>query len=197
MNQSITYQNHKINVLTEGNGEAIIFLHGWPTNSKLWAAQVEKFKKNYKVIALDWLGFGASSNPTEHQYTFTKKKEFLDAVITEVLGNNEKVNIVAHDVGGPPAILWASENEEQVNRLILLNTVIYPFSTSLDKLSHVLFNIPIIKDILVSPFGLKRIMKMNTRSGNPEINKRIQDVLEGDEHVKSAIKLQNDSGTAK
>lgn len=112
--------------MTEGNGEVIIFLHGWPTNSRLWKSQVETLKTDYKVITLDWLGFGKSDKPTENKYTFTKKKEILDVVLSVLLKRHEKVTIVAHDIGGPPAI-------------------IYPFKTITDALSEILLSIPIDK----------------------------------------------------
>ena len=188
MIQTIEYQDHQIYTLTEGNGEVIIFLHGWPTNSRLWKSQVETLKTDYKVITLDWLGFGKSDKPTENKYTFTKKKEILDAVLSVLLKRHEKVTIVAHDIGGPPAIIWASENEERVKQLILLNTIIYPFKTITDALSEILLSIPLLKDIFVSQFGLRLVMKTNTKSGDKAINKKIEDILEVYKNVKNTIK---------
>ena len=190
MTQSIAYQNHKIKVSIEGKGEPLVFLHGWPTNSNLWNTQVEVFKKNYRTIALDWLGFGKSDKPTEHHYTFTKKKEILDAVLTALLRGNEKVNIVAHDIGGPPAILWASENQERVKRLILLNTVIYPFSTFLDKMSHSLFEIPVIKEIIMSPFGLKTLIKTLSKNRGSAMRERANSIISAHENMSVEIKVK-------
>lgn len=177
MTHSIPYQKFQVQAFIEGSGEAIIFLHGWPTNSKLWDSQVEVLKTDYKTITLDWLGFGESDKPTEFTYTFKRKKEILDTVVSALLPKHEKVTLIAHDIGGPPAILWASENEERVERLILLNTIIYPFKTKLDAMSEVLLHLPVLKDIFVSPFGLRQVMRTNTKSRGKAINEKIEAIL--------------------
>lgn len=190
MRYSIKYQNHLVNYYAEGNGEIVILLHGWPTNSRLWNAQVEVLKERYKVITLDWLGFGKSDKPEHHQYTFVAMREILDTIIKELSKNNEPLNIVAHDIGGPPAILWASENQKRVKRLILLNTVIYNFSTPLDKLSHFFFEVPIIKEFIVSPFGLKTLMKTLSKNRKAVLKDSIKDILAWHEKLKSNVKLK-------
>ncbi len=177
MTHSIPYQNYEVKASTEGSGEALLFLHGWPTNSRLWKSQVEALKADYKTITLDWLGFGESEKPLEFTYTFTRKKEILDAVLSSLLQKHEKVTLVAHDIGGPPAILWASENEERVERLILLNTIIYPFKTRLDALSEVLLHLPVLRDVFVSPFGLRQVMRTNTKSRGKAIEEKIEAIL--------------------
>ena len=187
---SVKYQNYRINYYIEGQGEIILLLHGWPTNSRLWKAQVEALKGSYKVVTLDWLGFGKSDKPDGYQYAFASMKDILDAVIADLSKDNELVNIVAHDIGGPPAILWASENQGRVKRLILLNTVIYNFSTPLDKLSHFFFEVPIIKDIIVSHFGLKILMKTLTKNRNPAVKDRINNILSWPENLSSSVKLK-------
>ncbi|MEL6972683.1 MAG: alpha/beta fold hydrolase [Bacteroidota bacterium] len=143
MQHRITYQDYQIAAYSQGEGETIIFLHGWPTNAQLWQAQVEALHSNYRVITFDWLGFGASDKPTEHTYTFTAQEEILDVVINELVSIDEKVTLIGHDIGGPPTILWASENPERIARLILLNTVLYTLKTPLDAFSEYRFESPI------------------------------------------------------
>ncbi len=191
MTQSIKYKKHNIVAHIEGSGEVLVFLHGWPVNSSLWKNQVDFFKDRYKVITFDWLGFGQSDKPVNHHYTFTNKKEILDEVLSSLLKKGEKVTIVAHDVGGPPAILWTSENQERVNRLIILNTIIYPFSTALDKFSHFAFNLPIINRIIMSSFGLKILMNViMTKSRGVAHRNRINEILAVHDDLTTEIKLK-------
>ncbi len=161
----------------KGSGPPIIFLHGWPTNSRLWDAQVEALHANYRTITLDWVGFGQSDMPLDYPYTFSQQKEALDTVLSKLLQEDEKVTIVAHDIGGPPAILWAHENQAKVERLILLNTVLYTLKTPFDAFSEILFSTPGIRNLLVSSFGLTNIMRMNTRSRGAALNHRIRTIL--------------------
>ena len=188
MIHSIQYHSYHVKYFTQGNGERVIFLHGWPTNARLWQDQLDFLQTDYGVIALDWLGFGLSDKPVHFQYTFTRMKEILDLVLADALAEGEKITIVAHDIGGPPAILWAGENEDKMERLVLLNTVIYPFKTNLDALSELLLGIPLVNDLFVSQFGLKNVMKTNTRSGDNAIGRRIDDILGIDRKISSVVK---------
>lgn len=189
MTRSVSYQQHQIHCSIAGAGEKLIFLHGWPTNSALWNSQVESLSKSYQTITLDWLGFGKSDKPVENPYTFSQQQEILDRVLTELLLPDEQVTLIAHDIGGPPAIRWASEHPNRVKRLILLNTVLYPFSTPFDKMSHFLFRIPIIREIIVSSFGLRILLQTMTKSWGKAVNNRIRTLLSATENAKSAVTL--------
>ena len=173
----ITYQNHRIHYFIEGEGEKVIFLHGWPTNAHLWKAQIEYLKTYCTTIAIDWLGFGNSDKPLDFPYSFTQMKEILKVALSNVMEKEEKISIVAHDIGGPPAILWAGENEARVKRLVLLNTILFPFKTRLDAFSEILLDTPWLKDLFVSPRGLKIVMKTNTKSSGPALNQEIESIL--------------------
>lgn len=189
MTRSVSYQQHHIHCSIEGAGEKLIFLHGWPTNSALWNAQVESLSTSYQTITMDWLGLGKSDKPVDNPYTFSQQQEILDTVLTELLLPDEQVTLIAHDIGGPPAIRWASEHPDRVKRLILLNTVLYPFSTPLDKMSHFLFRIPIIREMIVSSFGLRTLMQTMTKSRGKAVNSRIRTLLSATEDAKSAVTL--------
>ncbi|MEM7371768.1 MAG: alpha/beta fold hydrolase [Bacteroidota bacterium] len=190
MSNFIPYKQHRIYCSINGTGETVVFLHGWPTNSQLWRAQIDALAPRYRTIAIDWLGFGQSDKPDDCTYTFTQKKDILDTVLQEVLEQDESVTLVAHDVGGPPAILWASENQKRVRQLILLNTVIFPFSTPLDKMSHFFFRVPLIREVLVSHFGLRMLMNTLSRRSNKALNSRIETILTSHISHTSSIKLK-------
>ena len=183
MSQYITYQGHSIYVESQGSGEPLIFLHGWPTNSLLWKEQLAVFRESHQVIAPDWLGFGKSDKPADFPYSFTEKKKMLDLIIQETVGDEKPLTLIAHDIGGPAAILWASEHPERVRGLILLNTVLYTLKTPMDAMSEVLFSTPGLKHLLLSPFGLRYILKSNTRSRRPQLNSRIREILTNFQHT--------------
>lgn len=186
----IKYQSHKIHYQVEGEGETLVFLHGWPAHSGLWAAQVAALKENYRIITFDWLGFGQSDKPLDHTYSFTHKKAILDTVLTSLLSENEKVNLIAHDVGGPAAMLWTAENQHRVERLIILNTLFYPFSTTLDKVSHLGFNMPLLKNGLMSHLGLRFVMNTMVRNRSSEMQQKIVDILGAYKEVPATLKLK-------
>lgn len=188
MKHTVSYHSHHIAAYTEGEGEVIIFLHGWPTNAQLWGVQVEALKQTHRVITLDWLGFGASDKPADHHYTFSDQKEQLSTVIKDLVPTDQKVTLVGHDIGGPPTILWASENPERVERLILCNTILFPFKTPLDAFSEIILSTPVLRDVFVSPLGLRLVMRTNTRRRAPELQQQIQKILRPYVQVPAALK---------
>ncbi|MEL7221216.1 MAG: alpha/beta hydrolase [Bacteroidota bacterium] len=190
MTKTIYYQSYKIQCQIEGQGETLVFLHGWPTHSGLWADQVAAFKQDYRVITFDWLGFGQSDKPLDHTYSFTHKKEILDTVLNALVATDEKINLIAHDVGGPAAMLWAAENPHRVERLILLNTLFYPFSTTLDKASHLGFHLPLLKNALMSHIGLRFVMNTMIRNRSSAMQQKIVDILAAYQSVPAELKLK-------
>jgi len=96
--------------------------------------------------------------------------------------------LIAHDIGGPAAILWAHENQEKVKRLILLNTVLYPMKTPLDATSEFILHTPLLRDIFVSPFGIRQVLKTNVKSGRPGLEEKIKEICAPFLKVESSIK---------
>ena len=190
MEQFITFEGQQIYVQVKGEGPVILFLHGWPTNSQLWNDQVAWLQENFKTITIDWIGFGRSSKPENFEYTFPKMKAQLEVVITKLLAPEEKLTLVAHDIGGPASMLWAHENVHRIERFILLNTVFYPFSTPLDKSSHLFFRIPGINHIIMSRFGLGILMRTLVRTNDSAAKKCIQNVLDWHENYSRQLKIK-------
>ena len=49
-----------VSFLQKGNGENLLFLHGYLSNKESFSAQIAYFSKFYRVTAVDFLGFGQS-----------------------------------------------------------------------------------------------------------------------------------------
>lgn len=109
----------------EGQGKAILLVHGIPTSSWLYRHIIPRLvEKGYRVIAPDLLGFGASNKP--RGYTIYSEQHqgqrLLDLMAH--LGIENWVQ-VCHDAGG----LWTWEmlkkHKTGVTGLVFLNTIIY------------------------------------------------------------------------
>jgi len=186
--QKVSYKNYQVQVHVEGEGEAVLLLHGWPANSHLWKAQRDFLKSSYQVITPDWLGFGQSDKPQDHQYSLSGMVETLDKLVEQVLPHEEKLTIIAHDIGGPAALLWARENQERIKSLIMLNTLFYNFQTSLDKLGHFIFGLPLINRIQLSEFGLSSLVMNLLRNKKQDNLQAARDMLKGHESWPHALR---------
>lgn len=51
----------QIHFADQGNGPAIVLVHGFPLNHAMWKRQVEALSKRFRVIAMDVRGFGRSA----------------------------------------------------------------------------------------------------------------------------------------
>jgi 3-oxoadipate enol-lactonase len=60
MLRTIDVNGVRYQVLDEGMGPAILFVHGFPLDHTMWTAQIAEFSKTHRVIAPDLRGFGGS-----------------------------------------------------------------------------------------------------------------------------------------
>ncbi|MTB51534.1 alpha/beta fold hydrolase [Lewinella sp. W8] len=170
-------QGYRIAYREAGRGDCVLFLHGWPTNSLLWEAHMDALKSTHRVVAIDWIGFGRSDKPDGFDYSFSSMARVLDQVIAQLLGPEEQFTLVGHDIGGPPAILWAAKHPQRLRHLILLNTVLYTLHTPLDRISEVLFKLPGLRHVFASDLGLRTIMLTNTRNWRSGLWSRIGTIV--------------------
>lgn len=102
-----------------GNGSPVLLLHGWGSNISSFRPLIEFLQQRYKVIALDFPGFGQSDLPK-----ITWDINSYTTFLTEFLNQTslKKTNIIAHSFGGRIAIKLAVEHPEMINKLILVNS---------------------------------------------------------------------------
>src|SRR5262245_8959588 len=104
-----------------GDGPAFVLMHGFPDNLRIYDALAPLLARaDRRVVAFDFLGYGASDKPADYHYTAEGMEGDLDAVVA-ALGLGPVVP-VAHDASGPTAINWALAHQAQVAALALLNT---------------------------------------------------------------------------
>ena len=54
--------------------------HGFPTNSYDFHRVFQDLSKDFNVLTLDFLGFGASAKPRRHQYSLFEQANILEAL---------------------------------------------------------------------------------------------------------------------
>ncbi|HWI95303.1 MAG TPA: alpha/beta hydrolase [Solirubrobacterales bacterium] len=96
--QSEKFRDYGIHTFRqEGEGPLLLLLHGFPSSSYDWRLLLDQELPPNR-LAFDFLGFGLSDKPREHDYSL-----FWQADLTEELvrrhGDGRPVLIVAHDMG--------------------------------------------------------------------------------------------------
>lgn len=116
----ITTNGVKLHYVTQGEGDLMLMLHGFPEFWYSWRHQIPEFAKDYKVVALDLRGYNDSDKPAD------KSAYVMDEFIRDVEGiikglGYDKCILVGHDWGGAIAWNFAYAHPEMVERLIILN----------------------------------------------------------------------------
>ena len=105
----------------DGAGPAFILMHGFPDNLRIYDDLIPHLTKaGRRVVAFDFLGFGASDKPAEASYSFEQQRGDLAAVV-QALGLGQVV-LVAHDSSGIATINFAIEHPYKVASLCILNS---------------------------------------------------------------------------
>ena len=139
-------QQYRIHVREyPGEEPAIILMHGFPDNLHLYDRLFPYLSPPRRVVAFDFLGWGASDKPSRYPYTATNQVDDLDAVVTRL--QLQRVILVAHDASGPPAIDWAVDHSERVAGLVLLNTYYCAMPTLRSPEAIWLFSTPVVRNI--------------------------------------------------
>lgn len=110
--------NIRLHCVTQGQGELVILLHGFPEFWYSWRYQIPALARHFKVVVPDLRGYNDSDKPA-HGYD-------LDTLAADIQGLIErlgyvKAHIVGHDWGG--AIAWhlAQKFPKSLDRLAILN----------------------------------------------------------------------------
>ncbi len=119
-------QIESLSVVDEGEGPPVVFSHGTPTWSFEWRHLILGLRGTHRCIAPDHLGFGLSARPPEADYSPEAHAQRFSRLI-DVL-ELSRYSLVVHDFGGPIALDDALNRPERIERLILFNTIAWPFT---------------------------------------------------------------------
>ncbi len=121
---------HGLNMayLDEGEGDAIVFLHGNPTSSYLWRNIIPHVSDLGRCIAPDLIGMGDSDklqNSGPESYRFVEHRKHLDGLLEE-LDLGDRVVLVIHDWGSALGFDWAQRHRERVKGICYMEAIVRP-----------------------------------------------------------------------
>lgn len=108
-------------VVDEGDGPAVVLLHGFPDTADLWRYQVRALvDAGRRVVAPDLRGFGDSDRPgsVDDYFLFNGVADVRG--ILDALGI-ERASVVGHDFGAGVAWALAIAEAERVERMVAIS----------------------------------------------------------------------------
>jgi pimeloyl-ACP methyl ester carboxylesterase len=118
MNQ-ILYKNTKISYYDSGKGAAVVLLHGFLENQKMWQDLVPELSKKYRVVTIDLLGHG-ETECLGYVHSMEENAEVVRAVLSKL--RIRKAVFVGHSMGGYVALAFAELYQAMVKGLVLQNS---------------------------------------------------------------------------
>jgi len=108
----------------QGKGDAIVFIHGMPTNSKLWNGIIRELSSHHRCFAVDLPGMGKTPFiPYSRDYLDRLAKQIESLRVQHGV---TKWHVVGHDAGAAIAVQYASRFSRSVACLALLSPAIFP-----------------------------------------------------------------------
>ena len=115
----------QMELVDEGEGDPIVFLHGNPTSSYLWRNVIPHVTALGRALAPDLVGMGRSGRAPSGSYRFVDHARYLDAWFAAV-GIGDRVILVGHDWGGALLFDWARRHADRVQGLVYMETIVRP-----------------------------------------------------------------------
>ena len=113
----------RMHYVDEGQGPAVVMLHGNPTWSFYYRELISGLCDQYRVIAPDHVGCGLSDKPQRYAYTLATHIENLERLLERL--KLEEFTLVVHDWGGAIGFGYACRHPERVRRFIIFNTAAF------------------------------------------------------------------------
>ncbi|MFB5629795.1 MAG: alpha/beta fold hydrolase [Nitrosarchaeum sp.] len=115
----IDVDGNRIRYLDSGvSKNNLVLLHGLGASAERWSKVIPDFAKHYHVIVPDVIGFGYSDKPLADytpDFFTTFLGKFFDAL------KIKKPNLIGSSLGGQIAAEYASENPNNVEKLVLVS----------------------------------------------------------------------------
>ena len=101
---------------TAGSGEAVVFLHGFAIDCRMWDSQWDEFSERYRVIRYDLRGFGKSDMPDGSSYTHA---DDLKAILDHL--DVTRASVIGLSMGGEAAVNFALAYPAATKALVLVD----------------------------------------------------------------------------
>jgi pimeloyl-ACP methyl ester carboxylesterase len=144
----------KIRYRESGEGDPIVFVHGYLVDGRLWSGAAEHLSGSHRCILPDW-PLGAHQVPMKTDADLSPPgiadliADFLEAL------ELESATIVGNDSGGAMSQVLATRHPERVRRLVLTNCDTFDnFPPSVFKLMPPLAKLPGAMSVIGLPFRI-------------------------------------------
>ena len=107
-----------------GKGEAVLLIHGMPTNGRLWDGVVRQLARTFRCFVIDLPGMGGTSFLPYSPSYFAQVAEQIEQI--RIRNRVQRWHVVGHDGGCAIAVQYAHLFSKRVGCMALLSPAIFP-----------------------------------------------------------------------
>ncbi|PWI30669.1 alpha/beta hydrolase [Flavobacteriaceae bacterium LYZ1037] len=115
----LEHKGIQINYNVQGEGDAIVLLHGFLENSSMWDSLIPEIIKKHQTISIDLLGHG-KTGCLGYIHSMELMAEAIEAVLAFL--KIEQAVFIGHSMGGYVALAFAEKNPDAIIGLCLMNS---------------------------------------------------------------------------
>eukprot|EP00249_Psilotum_nudum_P016328 c25768_g1_i3 orf=102-1229(+) len=113
-----TWRGYKIHYVVQGEGLPVLLIHGFGASVFHWRYNVPELAKNFRVFAMDLLGFGLTEKALI-DYSANVWRDQVADFVKEVI--KDRAILVGNSVGGFTVLFTAASYPDLVSGVALLN----------------------------------------------------------------------------
>lgn len=147
------------NVKVEGNGPAIVFIHGFGAAIDWWDEIAPTLAKDHRAIRVDLIGHGGTAAPASG-YTIEQQAALVSAILDKL--GVERVTVIAHSMGGEVATALSEINPKRIERLIYIDSP--PTAGTTFTIMTEAYLMPVLGELL-SQFQTDRALRTGLEQG--------------------------------
>jgi pimeloyl-ACP methyl ester carboxylesterase len=121
LSQRFAWRGREVAWERRGTGPAVVFCHGTPWSSRLWAPYAEALAADHTVHLWDMPGYGQSSMRADHAVDLGVQGELFADLLTH--WEVERPHVIAHDIGGAVALRATLLHDATYASLTLVDVV--------------------------------------------------------------------------
>lgn len=124
--RDVAARGARIRFVEAGSGPPLVLVHDYLASRVAWDDVLPRLATAFRVIVPDLPGFGESEKPPpgRYRYDFDAFSESLVDMLAAIgLG---RVSLCGHAMGGAVALTIAASHAHLVDRLVLVNPLVYP-----------------------------------------------------------------------
>ena len=126
MSEFIVFEGHRVHYSSQGNGPALVLLHGFLESLEIWDNFAAELSREFKVVRIDLPGHGKSDTVAE-VHTMELMAEAVKAVLDHL--EISSCLVAGHSMGGYVSLAFVEKYPDCPRGIVLFHSQAAPDST--------------------------------------------------------------------